>query len=200
MESVPLTNKIRAVTCLLVILALLFLYFNVLAVLRSHDVDAIQYDAESQTDIEALLRFGKPVIVAFEADYCPTCENYVPYIKELRALYGDKICIKYVDVAANEEIRNVYNIELIPSTIFFTSDGKVYRPGNDLTLDESERYDGDRRYVSETAKIVNGESLDLNGAFEYGQGEHGELIYCKYIGLIDMVQLKQIAADLLEEQ
>lgn len=157
----------------------------------------IGYNAKNYKDIDALLHSDKPVIVVFGADYCPTCENYMPYIKELNALYGNKINIKYVDVVENEEIRSVYNIELIPSTIFFADNGKVWQPDNDLEIETSEHYDGERRYVSEMAKIVDGEMIGVNKAFEYGQGEYGELIYCKYIGLIDMVHLKQIASELL---
>jgi thiol-disulfide isomerase/thioredoxin len=176
----------------------MLLLYNVVTIWEEH-TNSIYYDAKTYEDIDALLHSGKPVIIAFGADYCPACQNYLPYINELNTLYKDEIIIKFVDTVENEEIRSLYNIELIPSTLFFTSYGKAYRPSDDMDIDESERYDGEPLYTSETIEIVNGDDLGFNAAFEYGQGEHGELVYCKYVGLIDMVHLKQIATDLLKE-
>ncbi|MCM1544711.1 MAG: thioredoxin family protein [Ruminococcus sp.] len=197
MKKFPFQEKICILLCLLTVVMVVLLLH--LGAMIWQNNESIQYDAKTTEDINAVLQAEKPAIIVFGADYCPTCENYIPYIKELNELYGHKITIKFVDTVKNEEIRNVYNIELIPSTIFFESDKKVYMPDGNLEIDDSERYDGKIRYSSETVRVISGESVDANTAFEYGQTEYGEMAYCKYIGLIDMVHLKQIATDLINE-
>ena len=53
----------------------------------------------------------------------------------------------------------------------------------------------ERRYISDAIDVVHGDDLVLNNVYEYGASKSGELVYCKYEGLRDMVELKQIAED-----
>jgi thiol-disulfide isomerase/thioredoxin len=199
MKQEFLSRKFQIILGLLMALVILILLYHGAVAISRGNTDSIYYDAKSYDDIDTMLHSGKPVIIAFGADYCPVCENYLPYIKELNALYGDEIIVKFVDTVENEEIRSVYNIELIPSTLFFTRSGEVYKPSDEIEIDKSEQYDGELRYKSEIAIKVNGDDIGYNTAFEYGMGKQEKLVYCKYVGLIDMTHLKQIAEDLLKE-
>ena len=73
--------------------------------------EAIDFDADTMDEINELKTEGKPIIVVFGADYCPTCVSYRPYIKELNRIYGEGIVIKYIDTVEHESIRKEYNIE-----------------------------------------------------------------------------------------
>ena len=47
---------------------------------------------------------------------------------------------------------------------------------------------------------VNGKDAAMHPAFEYGFTKEQALVYCKFVGLIDMIQLRQIAGQLLTEE
>lgn len=48
--------------------------------------------------------------------------------------------------------------------------------------------------------IISGENLGLNTNFEYGQDRKGRIIYSKHTGIIDLVQLKDIAEELIKKE
>lgn len=157
----------------------------------------IDFDADTMDEVNGLKTENKPIIVVFGSDYCPTCASYKPYIKELNQDYGDKIVIKYIDTTKHEDIRKEYNIELIPSTIFYYPDGEAYRPKDSIEIESINEVVDELKYVSDTIITVSGDELSLNNSFEYGVDENGELVYCKFIGLLEMLQLEQIAEELL---
>lgn len=157
-------------------------------------------NAETSEEVEALKENGKPMIIAFGADYCPTCINYKPYIDALATEYSESIIIKYVDTEEHEPIRYEYNIELIPSTIFYDSTGNIHTPSDEVQLEKFDDIIEERGYISDKFSVCTGEELSLNNNYEYGVNEEGELAYCKYVGLIDMVQLRQIAEELLAKK
>lgn len=160
--------------------------------------EAIDFDADTMDEINELKTEGKPIIVVFGADYCPTCVSYRPYIKELNRIYGEGIVIKYINTVEHESIRKEYNIELIPSTIFYYADGKAYQPNDSIEVEPSNEVVAKRKYVSDTIIPVSGDELSLNNGFEYGIDENGGLAYCKFVGLLEMLQIEQIAAELLD--
>lgn len=183
-----------AQTIIIVLLAICFFcsaYAN-----YKNSLSYISYNADTMAEIDELKKHGKPMIIAFGADYCPTCVNYKPYIKELHTLYGDEIIIKYIDTVEHEAIRQEYNIELIPSTIFYYANGGIFLPGEEIAVSEPEIFDGEKKHESESLCAVTGAELGLNDFFEFGINKHDEGVYCKYVGLLDLVELKEIAEDL----
>ncbi len=174
-----------------------FLYCNFYARGLKYNND-IEYDADSISDINNIKMNNKPTIVVFGADYCPVCINYMPYVKEINRIYGDEITVKYVDTSVHVDIRKDYNIELIPSTLFFYGDGSVYIPTDEIEVDENEDEVDEREYISDQYTVVEKMYFKANNKFEYAIDRNQELAYCKYIGLLDMLQLEQIAEDLLK--
>ena len=166
-------------------------------IIQNNNKENIDYNADTLAEIEELKQYGKPVIVVFGADYCPTCVNYRPYIKELNRLYGEDIVIRYVDTVEHVDIRKVYNIELIPSTIFYYNDGKAYLPDDSIQAEPTDETVEDYRYVSEDFHIIPSSKVEANSNFEYGADKDGNLVYCKFVGLIEMQELDKIAKALL---
>lgn len=173
---------------------------TILSKIDNRDINkiGIEYDAETIEEIDKLKEERKPIIVVFGADYCPTCRNYLPYIKELAKTYKDKVIIKYVDTAKHQNIRKLYNIEIIPSTIIYDANGEAYKPSENIDVYESKEVVEDRKYISEDIVIKTGESLGLNNNFEYGLDKKARIVYTKYVGLIDIIQLENIIEDLLK--
>jgi len=158
----------------------------------------IIYHAETTGEIDELRTMGKPVIVVFGADYCPTCINYKPYVKEIANLFGDEVIVKYIDTVEHEPIRKEYNIELIPSTLLFDKDGNVYEPSTDLNVTKSDEIIDERRYISDEFRIAEEGEILLNDQFEYGMNKANDLSYCKFVGLLDMIQLEEIILELIK--
>lgn len=199
-----LSDKRRITAILIAIIVGLCMYCAYLKQPSGRSAEAIvcpsqiaSFDANTFEEIESLKEEGKPMIIAFGADYCPTCVNYRPYVDALAAEYEKSIIVKYIDTEKNEPIRYEYNIELIPSTIFYDGNGTVYIPSEDVALTAFEDLVESREYISDKIEICTGDELALDANFEYGVNTEGELVYCKYAGLIEMTQLRQIAEELL---
>lgn len=158
----------------------------------------IEYDAETMEDIDALKKENKPVIVVFGADYCPSCVEYMDTVTNIAEKYKDKVIIKHIDTAKHKNIRKIYNIEIIPSTIIYYANGEAYKPVEDVNFSANKEETKERKYVSDDLKIVTGESLGLSNIFEYGQNKEGKIAYTKYVGTMSDFTLEDIIENLLK--
>lgn len=138
------------------------------------------------------------MVIVFGADYCSTCINYEPYIEKINTIYNDELIVKYIDVAKNESIRSAFNIELIPSTLFYNADGSAFIPDASIDVYPSEEQFFECKYTSSNIKAKTGKELSLNDNYEYGIDENGKLNYCKFVGLLDMTQLHLIIKDMIK--
>jgi thiol-disulfide isomerase/thioredoxin len=201
-----MSNKayIATIVIMFIIIACLVSYIAAGIIQGKKDSDSgfeasdIDYDADTIEEVEAIKVSGKPTIVVFGADYCNVCVNYRPYVKELNNLYGDKITIKFINSKEHEAVRSEYNIEFIPTTLFFDADGNAFFPSDEIEVTPSTEVAEERKYVSDTYEIKSGEELGLSTDYEYGVDSTGEIKYCKFVGLITMSQLKEIAEDMLK--
>ena len=73
---------------------------------------------------EALKTVGKPVIVDFTADWCPYCKKLAPIVEEIANEHADEIDVYFVDIDAQEDIANQYDVMTIP-TIYVFQDGEA---------------------------------------------------------------------------
>ena len=189
--------------CIILLINLWLAIFSIIIIKQTNEIKTnykdIEFDAKTMEEVDSLKQYKKPIIVVFGADYCPTCVNYKPCIKEIYEKYKNKIIIKYIDTVENEAIRKEYNIEIIPSTIIYDAKGEIYKPSENLNVNENIEEVKERKYKSDDIIIKTGESLGLNNKFEYGQDKNGRIVYTKYVGLIDLIQLEQIIEELLQQ-
>lgn len=80
----------------------------------------------SQTDFDnAVLGSDKPVMVDFYATWCGPCKQMAPVIEKLAGSYKDRVKFYKVDVDANSAVAAKYNVNSIPTFIFFKNGKRV---------------------------------------------------------------------------
>lgn len=75
---------------------------------------------------EQLLRNDIPVLAEFGHNQCIPCKQMAPILEELTKEYKGKLIVKVVDVYERNDLALRYRIRLIPTQIFFNSQGKEY--------------------------------------------------------------------------
>lgn len=73
-----------------------------------------------------VVKSAVPVVADFWAEWCGPCKMIAPVLRELAAQYKDKIKIAKIDVDAELELAQQFNIISIPTILVF-SKGKVVK-------------------------------------------------------------------------
>lgn len=67
-----------------------------------------------------VLQSDKPVIVDFWAEWCGPCRMVSPILEEISNTHSDKVTIAKVDIDANPQIAQQYQILSIPTMLVFS--------------------------------------------------------------------------------
>ncbi len=62
---------------------------------------------------------AKIIFIEFGAEDCGPCERMVPVMDSIRNQYGSQIDVIFIDVYKNYSVVEQYNIEMMPTQIFF---------------------------------------------------------------------------------
>ena len=73
---------------------------------------------------QQVLNSSNPVFVDFWAEWCGPCRMVSPVVEELSQEYGDKVDFVKVNVDANNELAQKFNVFSIPTLAVF-KDGQV---------------------------------------------------------------------------
>lgn len=73
---------------------------------------------------EEILKYHKPVIVEFGAEWCGSCRIMAPIVNGLSATYRDRIRVVKLDIDRNKPLVDKYGIRAKP-TFLFIKNGEV---------------------------------------------------------------------------
>jgi len=76
------------------------------------------------TPLDEALTNGRPTIAEFGASTCTPCKAMKPILEEIVAEYGDKLNLSFTDVRIHTGVAAKYKISLMPTQIFFDSEGQ----------------------------------------------------------------------------
>ncbi|GEN10180.1 thioredoxin [Myxococcus fulvus] len=73
---------------------------------------------------QEVLESKEPVLVDFTATWCPPCRAIAPTVAALATEYRGRMKVAKLDVDANQETAQRYNIRSVPALLLF-KDGQV---------------------------------------------------------------------------
>jgi thioredoxin 1 len=79
---------------------------------------AIKHVSDATFDKD-VLQSGHPVLVDFWAEWCGPCKMFAPVLDEVAKEYGGKITVAKLDIDANPQIAQQYQILSIPTMLVF---------------------------------------------------------------------------------
>lgn len=84
--------------------------------------------ATEAVDFQALASYGLPVFTNYGADYCMPCQEMAPHVEAVNQKLFGKAFIKYVNISTHREALGGLPIQIVPSQVLVTAEGKPYLP------------------------------------------------------------------------
>ncbi len=89
----------------------------------------------SPIDFDQMRAAGVPVIIDFGADSCQPCKEMAPVLAELHKSLKGKAIIRFVDVWKYKNLAEGVPLRVIPTQVFFDSEGKPFKPPASLGIE-----------------------------------------------------------------
>ena len=78
---------------------------------------------ESTFDLE-VMKYHKPVIVEFGAEWCGSCRIMAPIVNHISAVYRNQIKVVKLDIDQNKHLAAQYGVQVKP-TFLFIRNGEI---------------------------------------------------------------------------
>ena len=115
---------------IVIVVALIISVITVLQIKRnnSHQKTSVTADIAATVDEPVqpnkLVGGNLPRLVDLGSDQCIPCKEMAPILEELKSEYAGKFRVEFLDVRKEPVLGTAYNIQLIPTQIFFDASGK----------------------------------------------------------------------------
>lgn len=67
---------------------------------------------------EKVMKYHKPVIVEFGAEWCGSCRIIAPIVNDISAIYRNQIKVVKLDIDQNKHLAAQYGIQFKPTFLF----------------------------------------------------------------------------------
>jgi thioredoxin 1 len=74
--------------------------------------------------VRQALASGKPSVIDLGARYCYQCKKMAPILEALAGEYRNRASVMFIDVHEDQAAADKFHIQIIPTQIFFNSQGK----------------------------------------------------------------------------
>jgi thioredoxin len=91
--------------------------------------------AMTLAEMNAVLKDKKLVMIDFYAEWCGPCQKMLPVISKLKAEMEDKVNIVKLDSDRSKEIMGKFNVDEIPTFLFFKNEKLINRVVGYMTED-----------------------------------------------------------------
>lgn len=91
---------------------------------RSSQTAGIRPEASAANPLASALKTGRPVVADFGRGKCIPCKAMKPILDELSVAYKGKAEVLIFDIDEYSELTEQYNVQLIPTQIFFDKSGQ----------------------------------------------------------------------------
>ncbi len=103
----------------------LFVAFGVIAGIVA--LTCISYAAEPKIDLQALLAKRVPILLEFGRGWCKPCKYMKPILDDMAKAYSGRALVMTVDMDVNADLVRQFGIRMMPTQVFMSPDGKVYK-------------------------------------------------------------------------
>ncbi len=115
----------RAKTLSFVVITITFL--NALVAFAASE-EATSKKPPQEISISTPKKIALPKMLDLGAGKCKQCIEMAPMLEELKRVYADRVEVEFIDLWKHQDMGEKYNIEVMPTQIFFDASGKeVFR-------------------------------------------------------------------------
>ena len=115
---------------IVIVVALIISVITVLQIKRNNSQQKTSVTADIAATVDEPVQSNKlvggnlPRLVDLGSDQCIPCKEMAPILEELKSEYAGKFRVEFLDVRKEPVLGTAYNIQLIPTQIFFDASGK----------------------------------------------------------------------------
>lgn len=93
----------------------------------------------NKDNFKELLKGKELLLVDFYATWCGPCNVMSPIIDEISQKYDEDVRVAKVDIDENQELTEEYNIEVVPTMIFYKNGSELGRLSGVRPIEELEK-------------------------------------------------------------
>lgn len=129
-STMPLWVKIFAPILVIVVICGMFIIKNMQD--KPSDENETYPLKISAVNLQEIKAYGVPTVIDFGSDSCIPCKEMAPVLETLNAEWQGKAVVQFMDVWKYTDGVQNFPVQVIPTQVFFTAEGKPFEPSDEL--------------------------------------------------------------------